>query len=245
MNITSLRAAIRAGGVVAFTGAGVSEESGIPTYRGTGGFWTSYDPDKYASIDYFQQDPSYFWAFFRDTRRFLIHEAKPNAAHKSLANLEELGLLDAVITQNIDGLHQAAGNKHVVELHGSYQKFSCTKCDAVYPLAHIEREIEKPLPPQCIECDSVIRPDIVFFGEMLPPDKLEKAYQLASQSKLILMIGSSLVVYPAAQVPHVAKQSGARLAIINLEPTPLDDFADWVFHEKAGIVLPELLEYLT
>jgi len=241
MNLTSLKDSIKNGGVVAFTGSGISAESGIPTYRGTPGFWTSYDPSKYASIDYFREDPSYFWSFFKDTRKPMIHEAKPNPAHQTLAALEEQTLLDAVITQNIDGLHQAAGSREVIELHGSYTKFSCTQCSAGYPLSHIEREIETTIPPLCVECDSVIRPDIVFFGEMLPADALEKAYQMAAQAKLFLVIGSSLVIYPAAQIPQIAKQSGARLAIINLEPTHLDQYADWVFHEKAGELLPKVL----
>ncbi len=239
--ILSLKSAIEQGGVVAFTGAGVSAESGIPTYRGTGGFWTKYDPSKYASIDYFNTDPSYYWSFYRDTRGPLIHDAKPNPAHLTLAKLEEAGYLDSVITQNIDGLHQAAGSKSVIELHGTTRSFYCMKCRKPFNLEEAEKALEINLPPLCDACEGILRPDVVFFGEMLPAGTLEEAFEYARQASLLLMIGSSLVVYPASHVPMAAKQSGARLAIINDEPTPLDEIADWVMHTKAGEILPKLL----
>jgi NAD-dependent deacetylase len=239
--IASLKEAVNFGGVVAFTGAGVSAESGIPTYRGTGGFWTKYDPDKYASIDYFEQDPSYYWRFFRDTRLDLLRHPKPNPAHLALAELETRGKLQAVITQNIDGLHQEAGSRKVIELHGSSRKFHCLECCRSYLLEEIEAELEKHLPPLCADCNGILRPDIVFFGEMLPPGAIEEAMDLASRASLLLVIGSSLVVYPAAQIPMAAKSCGARLAIINDEPTPADGLSDWVLMGKAGEILPQLL----
>ncbi len=239
--MAGLREAIQRGSVVAFTGAGVSQESGIPTYRGTGGFWTQYDPAKYASIDYFQMDPSYYWSFFRDTRGPLLHEAQPNAAHRALAGLETSGKLLGVITQNIDGLHQAAGSRRVLELHGSSHKFHCLNCLQPYNLQQTESLLELSLPPRCSSCRGVLRPDIVFFGEMLPPGVMVEAFNLVRQAALLLVIGSSLVVYPAAQIPIAARTSGASLAIINEEPTPADEFADWIIPGKAGDLLPQLL----
>ncbi|MFH1861428.1 MAG: NAD-dependent deacylase [bacterium] len=240
-SIEELKAALNRGAVVAFTGAGISAESGIPTYRGAGGFWTKYDPDKYASIDYFYQDPSYYWRFFQDTRGPLLHEAQPNPGHKALATLEAQGKLLTVITQNIDGLHQAAGSKRVIELHGSSRSFSCMKCRQPYSLEVVERFLETELPPRCSGCRGIIRPDIVFFGEMLPPGAIESAFDFARRASLLIVVGSSLVVYPAAQVPSLAKDCGARLAIINDESTPLDSYADWVIHDKAGVILPQLI----
>jgi NAD-dependent deacetylase len=240
-NLDELRVAVQRGGVVAFTGAGISAESGIPTYRGAGGFWTQYDPDKYANIDYFEKDPSYYWSFFRDTRGPLLHQAKPNPAHAALARLEAEGKLLAVITQNIDGLHQQAGSKKVIELHGSSRRFHCMRCRRSYDLEETEKALEIELPPRCLDCRQILRPDIVFFGEMLPPGAIEEAFELARGASLLLVIGSSLIVYPAAQVPMVAKSSGASLAIINDEPTPMDALADWIFHAKAGEILPKLI----
>jgi NAD-dependent deacetylase len=239
--IDSLKNAVQEGGVVAFTGAGVSEESGIPTYRGTGGFWMKYDPNKYASVDYFYQDPSYYWSFFKDTRGPLLHDSKPNPAHIALAEMEKAGFLDAVITQNIDGLHQTAGANNVIELHGSSHRFYCIECKGRYGLEETEAALDISLPPKCTSCNGVLRPDVVFFGEMLPPGALEKAFSLAAKASLLLVVGSSIVVYPAAQVPTMARKAGARLAIVNLEPTPMDHLADWVFHEKAGKILPLLM----
>lgn len=239
-SLRSLKEAVGQGGVVAFTGAGISAESGIPTYRGVGGFWTKYDPGKYASVDYFLMDPSYYWSFFRDTLGPLLHEARPNQAHLALARLEDAGKVSAVITQNIDGLHQAAGSKKVIELHGSSRRFSCMNCHRPYTLDEAEGALEEALPPRCSGCEGVLRPDIVFFGEMLPVGAMEEASLLARQASLMLIVGSSLVVYPAAQIPAIALTAGARLAIVNDEPTPMDGHVVWVFHEKAGEFLPKL-----
>lgn len=236
--LDELKAAVQKGGVVAFTGAGISAESGIPTYRGVGGFWTQYDPDKYARIDYFERDPSYYWSFFRDTRGPLLHEAHPNPAHLALAKLEISGLLSAVITQNIDGLHQMAGSQKVIELHGSSRKFYCLDCRRSYNLADTKKALSENLPPRCTDCRGVLRPDIVFFGEMLPAGAIEEAFDLARAASLLLVVGSSLVVYPAAQVPLIAHSSGASLAIINDETTPVDGLAEWVLTGKAGEILP-------
>ncbi len=239
--IENLKEAISEGGVIAFTGAGVSAESGIPTYRGKDGFWTKYDPSKYASIEYFNLDPSYYWSFFKDTRAPLIHDARPNPGHVALAEMEKAGYLDAVITQNIDGLHQAGGSKQVIELHGSTRRFYCVDCNKKYSLQEAEGALDVNLPPRCNKCEGIIRPDVVFFGEMLPPGLLEKAFTLAKSASVIITVGSTLIVYPASHVPAVAKQAGARLAIVNDEPTPLDDIADWTLYGNAGEILPQLI----
>ena len=228
--------------VVVFTGAGISAESGIPTYRGQGGFWTKYDPDKYASIDYFEKDPSYYWNFFKETRKPLLETASPNPAHYALSKLEKSGKLSCVITQNIDGLHQKAGTKNVIELHGTTRNFRCKDCRKFYTLENIDKLLKIQLPPLCEECKGIIRPNVIFFGEMLPEEAIEQAMIEARQCDFMMVIGSSLVVYPAAQIPVVAKNHGAKLLIINADPTNMDSLADYVIHRKAGEVLPEIVD---
>jgi len=227
--------------IVVFTGAGISAESGIPTYRGAGGMWTKYDPEKYASIDYFRKDPSYYWQFFRDTRHDLMAKAQPTASHLAIAELERQGRLSAVITQNIDGLHHKAGSTHVLELHGNTTRFYCTECNASYTMKETKKILDKQLPPLCLKCSGVLRPDVVLFGEMLPTEVLEEAQRKAQICDLMIVIGSSLVVYPAAHLPYQAKMSGARLIIINIDPTPLDSVADLCIHRSAGEVFPQAL----
>lgn len=226
--------------IVAFTGAGISAESGIPTYRGKGGMWTKYDPDKYASIDFFNRDPSYYWNFFKDVRFPLLKKAKPNPAHYTLAQLEETGKLACIITQNIDGLHQMAGSKDVIELHGNTRVIRCISCSRKYDMDDAFAMLQEELPPHCKDCSNVLRPDVVFFGESLPKERLERAFAEACSCDLLLAIGSSLVVYPAAHIPVLAKQAGAKLAIINMDPTPLDEIADCVLHCSASAALDSI-----
>jgi len=228
--------------IVAFTGAGISAESGIPTYRGEGGSWTQYDPDKYASIEYFRRDPGYYWSFFRNVRMAAMKDASPNGAHLALAELENRGLLSAVITQNIDGLHYRAGSKRVLELHGNTTRFYCLKCREPYSLDDVCLILEREPIPQCGSCCGVIRPAVVLFGELLPNGIMDDAYKEASECDLMLVVGSSLVVYPAADVPAQAKIGGAKLAIINLDPTPMDDWADLTLHLPAAVALPAALK---
>jgi NAD-dependent deacetylase len=229
---------------VAFTGAGISSESGIPTYRGEGGLWTKYDPQLYASINYFLQDPSYYWNFFREVRYPMLKKVKPNPAHLALAALEKEGKLQAVVTQNIDGLHQQAGSSSVIELHGTTRIISCMKCSPQYSIDQAFTLLQNECPPLCQECQGVLRPEVIFFGEALNPEVLRKAYQEAANCDFLLAVGSSLVVYPAADIPLRAKQGGTTLAIVNKDPTPLDDLADHVFHEQAGEILPQIVESL-
>ncbi len=228
--------------VVIFTGAGISAESGIPTYRGAGGMWSKYDPEIYASIDYFRRDPSYYWRFFRDVRHDLITRAKPCPAHLAVAELERRGKVCAVITQNIDGLHRKAGSNRVLELHGNTNRFYCFECRAPYSIEQTCELMEQQLPPCCTECGGVLRPDVVLFGEMLPTEVVNEAAREAESCDLMIVIGSSLVVYPAANLPYQAKMSGAGLVIINVDPTPLDHVADLCLHCPAGEVLPAAVE---
>jgi NAD-dependent deacetylase len=231
--------------IVAFTGAGISAESGIPTYRGEGGLWTKYDPSKYASIGYFLQNPSYYWNFFKDVRYPILKKVKPNNAHRALFEMEVAGKLKAVITQNIDGLHQEAGSSFVIELHGTTRTIICKDCSRKYTLGEAFAKLKKQIPPLCSKCDGILRPDVVFFGEMLDPEILRDAYAAAGSCDFLLAVGSSLVVYPAADIPMRAKQAGAKLAIINKGSTPLDSAADYVINDAAGKVMPQIVLGIT
>ncbi len=226
--------------VVVFTGAGISAESGIPTYRGDDGVWNKYDPAKYAEIGNFLADPAYYWSFFREVRYPVLREARPNPAHLALARMEQRGKLSAVITQNIDGLHQEAGSKRVLELHGNTRRISCLGCGKGYSLDIVHARLEEVFPPDCPACGGVLKPEVVFFGESLPSEVLDEAVNETRECDLFLVIGSSLVVQPAASLPPLAVQGGARLVIINRDPTPLDQMAHLVLHEKASHVLGSL-----
>jgi NAD-dependent deacetylase len=228
--------------LVAFTGAGISAESGIPTYRGAGGVWHKYDPARYADIGQFLEDPSYYWSFFRDVRYPVLRDAQPNAAHRALARLEARGGLRAVITQNIDGLHQAAGSRRVLELHGNTRRILCMQCGSTHGMDEVYRQIQTRLPPVCSRCDGALKPDVVFFGEALPQEVLGEALDETRRCDLFLVVGSSLVVHPAASLPAMAKQNGARLVIVNRDPTPLDPVADLVIRDGASEALGELGE---
>jgi len=235
----------KAQNIVAFTGAGISAESGIPTYRGEGGLWTKYDPTKYASIGYFLQNPSYYWNFFKDVRYPILKKVKPNNAHLALFEMENAGNFKTVITQNIDGLHQEAGSSSVIELHGTTRTIICTDCSRKYTTGEAFAKLKKQIPPLCSKCDGILRPDVVFFGEMLDPQILRDAYAEAGSCDFLLAVGSSLVVYPAADIPMRAKQAGAKLAIINKDSTPLDSVADYVINDAAGHILPQIVSGLT
>jgi NAD-dependent deacetylase len=233
-----MRAARR---IVAFTGAGISAESGIPTYRDTeDSLWTQYDPDQFASLDSFLRDSSLYWRFFQDVRYRAIVDARPNDAHRALFALERAGRLRAVVTQNIDGLHQAAGSREVVELHGNTRVIDCLSCRARYGMEEVYDMLARALPPPCPSCGGMLKPAVVFFGEALPEEALARAAEHAAACDLLLVVGSSLVVYPAASIPPLAKRCGAKLLIVNRTPTPCDEIADAVVRDPAGEVLPRL-----
>jgi len=230
--------------VVAFTGAGISAECGIPTYRGTNGLWKKYDPSIYANISYFLQDPSYYWNFFREVRYPLLKEAKPGKGHQALAEMEAAGNLRTVITQNIDGLHQEAGSSSVIELHGTTKVIFCMNCSYEYSMEEAYALLKDRCPPLCAECQGNLRPAVVFFGESLDHQVLHAAFQEAERCDFLLVVGSSLVVHPAAEIPKIVKQKKAFLAIINKERTALDHLADAVIHEEAARILPQIVQNL-
>lgn len=226
--------------IIAFTGAGLSTESGIPTYRGAGGLWTKYDPAIYANINYFLHDSTYYWNFFKDVRYPIIKKAKPNMAHYALVELEKQGKLKQVITQNIDGLHQIAGQLNVIELHGNTRQILCMECNKFFSIDNVYRKLGKELPPKCT-CGGRLKPNVVFFGESLPEKALIEAEYYAKNCDIILVIGSSLVVYPAAQIPMIAKDNGALFALINIDSTPLDNIADIVINKNASKILSDII----
>jgi NAD-dependent deacetylase len=227
---------------VAFTGAGISVESGIPHFRGEGGLWTLFDPYKVAHIDTFRGDPSQYWTYSLNHRRT---DAQPNPAHRALVDLEKAGHLSAVITQNTDGLHQRAGSRNIVELHGSSQTVICLDCEMRFPRAEIDVLNRAHCPPSCPACGGgYLKPTVVLFGEALPTEALQKAQSLAMAADVVLIVGSSLQVYPAAGIPRMAHRHGAALCIVNAEPTPFDESAAVVIHGKAGEVLPQVVRRL-
>lgn len=230
---------------LALTGAGVSAESGIPTFRGEGGLWTEYDPVKVASIDYFLQDPSAYWSVSRNRGRVAL-AARPNPGHFALAALEDAGLLAAVVTQNTDGLHRDAGSHRVIELHGSGRTVQCLDCGAREPRSDVQARLHIEMPPRCKACGGTfLKPTVVLFGEPMPLPAVQEAYSLARAADVMLVVGSSLVVFPAADIPLEAVRAGAKLIIVNAEPTPFDHLADIVIHGRSGAVLPEMVTRLS
>jgi NAD-dependent deacetylase len=230
----------RARAGIAFTGAGISVESGIPHFRGEGGLWTMFDPYKVAHIDTFRRNPAEYWTYSLNLRRT---DAEPNPAHRALVDLERRGHLQAVVTQNTDGLHQMAGSSRVIELHGSSHAVVCLDCDARYPRAEIDRMNREQCQPNCPACGGrFLKPTVVLFGEALPEAALHNSQALAMAADVVLVVGSSLQVYPAAGIPRLAREHGADLCIVNAEPTPFDPLATVVIHGKAGEVLPEIVD---
>lgn len=212
--------------IVALSGAGISTEAGIPDFRGPGGMWEDRELLDQLSASGFNRNPA---GFYRSSVKLFstIARAKPTPAHRLLVRLEQLGKIKAVVTQNIDGLHQAAGSTRVYELHGTYRTGRCTKCGARFEMAAFYSEIEcgQMQTPLCPDCRAPIKPDVVLFEDLLPRDAWEGSLRSAEQCDLMLVFGSSLVVYPAAELPMIALQCGARLVIVNLERTPYDEMA--------------------
>ena len=234
---------------VVLTGAGISTESGIPDFRSPTGIWADVDPMDYASIRAFRADPEKVWAFYAK-RIDMLTGAEPNEGHRAIAELERRGLVRAVITQNIDLLHTRAGSEDVVEVHGSIRTASCLECGQVFPLAAPAKRGAPPtvstlLPvPRC-ECGAVLKPDVVFFGELLPPAAIDRAYELARSAALMLVVGSALEVFPVADLPLETLRSGGSLAIVNRGETPLDAKAELKIDEPAGETLSAVLAEVT
>jgi len=231
--------------VVVFTGAGISTESGIPDFRSPGGIWSRFDPDDF-TYQKFVGDPEArgrHWRMLREGG--LTAEAKPNAAHYAIAELDKLGKLDCVITQNIDNLHQKAGvpDERVFELHGNMQWVVCLRCGRRYPLAQVSARLERGEEnPDCEDCHGLLKPAVVFFGESLPEEVLREATLRSSHCDLFIVIGSTLVVYPAAYMPAYAVESGAKLVIINLSATPMDGQAAVLMRTKAGEAMSRVVQ---
>jgi NAD-dependent deacetylase len=207
---------------VALTGAGVSVPSGIPDFRTPEtGLWANVDPIEVAHIDVFERDPARFWSYYRP-RFHSLGDKRPNAAHEVLAELERCGLLEGVITQNIDRLHRAAGSREVVEVHGSIATSTCRDCLTSYGLDEVEALFDGDGVAVCASCDGAVKPDVVLFGEMLPEAAMRRAQELAARAELMLCVGSSLIVHPVAGLPEVTRSCGGKLAIVTQGPTPYD-----------------------
>lgn len=208
----------------AFTGAGVSTLSGIRDFRGKNGLYNDEDADKIFDLNYFMRDPSFY---YKRSKNFIynIEEKEPSAVHNMLAELESDGNLEAVITQNIDILHQKAGSKNVIEVHGTPMHHHCLKCKKHYSYEFVAAIVQQDEIPKCDDCGGIVKPDITFFGEQLPAGALKKAFELAERSELMLVLGSSLTVQPAASIPAAVIRAGGKIVIVNNMPTPLDEYA--------------------
>jgi NAD-dependent deacetylase len=231
--------------IVAFTGAGISTESGIPDYRGPGGVWERNAPP---TLSDFRENPETRLRYWRDRRVNYpsLRDTRPNAGHLALARLERAGRLRAVITQNIDGLHQKSGiaSESTYELHGNAHVVRCLDCRSTWPAEQIQARLETEPLPVCARCGGPLRAATVLFGESMPEGPLRQAIAAANHCDLMLVVGSSLVVQPAARIPEIAVAAGARLAIVNRDPTPLDVLADVVVRGSAGQVLTALADAL-
>ncbi len=227
--------------IVALTGAGISVDSGIPDFRSEGGLWKRFDPHEYATIESFERNPEKFWTMGRELAETILL-AKPNEAHSALAKLEDSGKLCCVITQNIDNLHQAAGSREVIELHGNYLRAYCTSCKAEYVGDEVHRGVARgDIPPKCEKCGGILKSEAILFGEPLPKGPMEHAIKACREADLLLVIGTSLSVYPVAFLPQLAKDSGARVILVNLEGTNRDGVADIVLRGRATHLLPSII----
>jgi len=230
------------GYMVAFTGAGISVDSCFPAFRGGQGLWEKYDPMEYAEIRAFYHNPEKVWVMLREMSE-VIFESKPSPAHLALGELEKKGILKSVITQNVDGLHHVAGNTDVIEYHGNHRWLICPNCSKKVPLT---REVTNIRPyPRCERCDTALKPDVVFFGEGIPMIASYRANEEASVCNTLLIIGTSGVVYPAAEIPFTAKSHGAVIIEINVEETPFtSSITDHFLKGNASEILPKILEHI-
>ena len=227
----------RAERVAVLTGAGISAESGVPTFRGADGIWKNYRATELATPEAFSRDPELVWEFY-NWRRDLIGKVTYNAAHKALVDLEEKVPHFTLITQNVDGLHLLAGSRNLLELHGNLWKVRCTKCGRVT----LDRSTDMGTLPKCDGCGGLLRPHVVWFGELLDPQILSSAIEASRNSHVMLVIGTSALVQPAASLGMEAKASGAKVVEINPEPTGQSGYMDYALHGKAGEIVPQLVE---
>ncbi len=225
---------LKSGLVVVLTGAGVSAESGVPTFRGAEGLWRDHRATDLATPQAFRRDPNLVWEFY-NWRREILAPCQPNPAHQAIAQMEETLPDFSLITQNVDGLHWKAGNRKILSLHGDLWQVRCTQCS----YRGQDRQVPLPdIPPHCEECGGLLRPDVVWFGESLPSDVLQAALTASGRARVMLVVGTSALVQPAASLPVIAKQKGARLVEVNPEETPLTPLADEVLRGPAGELLP-------
>ena len=224
--------------VCVLTGAGISAESGVETFRGGNGLWSKLKPEELADFGAFMRNPELVWEWY-NYRKKILHDVKPNPAHYALARLEKIVKEFTLVTQNIDNLHISAGSKNVLELHGNIERSYCIDCHKNYDNVEVTQENKVP---HCPTCNGLIRPDVVWFGEMLPEGVFEAASDAASQCELFLTIGTSAVVYPAAGLPKTARNSGAYVVEVNTEPTEISHTVNETLLGKAGEVLPQLLQ---
>ncbi len=231
---------------VVLSGAGISTPSGIPDFRSSNvGLWQQFNPMEVASLTAFRNTPEKFYAWFRPLAK-LIEAAVPNPAHKALAQIEESGIVMEIITQNIDGLHQEAGSTVVHEVHGSSKTMTCEACNKNYDSGDfIQPYIENGHIPRCKECDRILKPDVVFFEELLPPRTWEAAERAINKCDVIIVVGTSLEVMPVAHLPTHAVGKGAKLIIVNDTPTYVDPKADAIFHQDVADILPKIANELT
>lgn len=234
--------------LVVFTGAGISTESGISDFRSPGGLWEKYDPSEFMFDRFLSSEDTRkkYWEMNQHLWPTIV-AAQPNAAHIAIAGLDKMGNLDCVITQNIDGLHQRAGvpDEKVIELHGTTLWVLCLNCAKRYPRQEIHNRVEAgDKAPYCDDCGGILKPATISFGQAMPARETQEAENKSAACDVFFVIGSSLVVYPAAQMPAIAKRSGAKLIILNLMPTPHDDYADLIIREKAGDTMEQILKHL-
>ena len=231
------------GPVVVLTGAGMSTESGIPDFRSSSGLWAEVDPLEVASIDAFRRDPLRVWRWYGPRIAGLL-AAEPNAGHVALAALERAGHVRAIVTQNIDRLHSRAGSVDVTEVHGSIASFTCLACGAEEALEPVLGQLETREAPVCPACDSILKPGVVMFGELLPPDAMLRAELLCREAPLLLVVGSSLQVWPVAGLPNETLSAGGTIAIVNLEETPYDAHAATIVRDASGPILAAVADAL-
>ncbi|MBN2246109.1 MAG: NAD-dependent deacylase [Candidatus Aminicenantes bacterium] len=220
--------------IAILTGAGISAESNIPTFRGEDGLWKKYRPEQLATPEAFSHDPHLVWEWY-DWRRKIINSKNPNPGHKTLAKWETIFPSFTVITQNIDGFHQKAGSVEVLELHGNIWKTRCTQKDMIWENNEVPL---KQIPPVCPKCGAILRPHVVWFGESLDLEILNKAFQISRQCEVMFVIGTSAIVQPAASLPLSASDAGAKIIEINPEPTSLSSGAHFSFRGRSGEILP-------
>lgn len=236
---------IDANNIVVLTGAGMSTESGIADFRSPGtGLWEKVDPNEFASIHSYVSDTQKNLEFMLEMG-MNIFKAKPNKGHKALTKLQKIGKLSGILTQNIDGLHRKAHTKNIVELHGTVNEAICMRCKEVYPITNMINQVLKGLySPSCEVCGGLLKPNAIFFGEPLHSETLIRADNMIETCDLLIILGSSLLIYPVAFYPRKALAAGAKLAIINIQKTDLDNSAEVVIHEKIGDVLPEIINHV-